>query len=150
MEHRHERGHVRQMIAAMIWIVEQKNVAGMDFPAKASDTARAAQGIAPDMHRHVLGLRDQAQLRVDQRAGKVTRRVEDLRVCGPQHRLAHLLHDREQAMLHQGGGDRIGMGSLGHQSCTQGRFGISPPSKESSDARAIIPGSRRHTRYMDI
>ena len=150
VEHRHERGHVRQMIAAMIWIVEQKNVAGMDLTAKASDTARAAQGIAPTCTGTCSACAIRRSFRVDQRAGKVTRRVEDLRVCGPQHRLAHLLHDREQAMLHQGGGDRIGMRKSRTSELHQGRFGISLPSKESSDARAIIPGSRRHTRYMDI
>src|SRR5260370_24351887 len=34
-------------------------------------------------------------------------RIEDVRIGGAQHRLAHLLDDREQAMLDDGDGDGI-------------------------------------------
>ena len=63
VEHRHERGQVRQMAAAMIGIVEQDDVAGRDVREALLDRARRP-GQRADMHRNVLGLRDQASARV--------------------------------------------------------------------------------------
>ena len=59
------------------------------------------------MDRHVLGLGDQPALGVAQRGREVAARVDDLRVGGAQHRLAHLLGDRVQAVLDHRDRDRI-------------------------------------------
>ena len=65
-----------------------------------------------DMDRHVLGLRDQPAVEVADRGREVAARIEDLRIGGAQHRLAHLLDDREQPVLHDRDDDRID--GIGH------------------------------------
>src|SRR6202158_1836144 len=59
------------------------------------------------MDRHVLGLRDQPAVEVADRGREVAARIEDLRIGGAQHRLAHLLDDRQEAMLDDRCYDRI-------------------------------------------
>ena len=106
-EHRHEGGQVGQMVAAVIGVVEQIDVARPDVAPKNSCTAFAANGQRADMDRHVLGLGDQPAVGVADRGREIAARVEDLRVGGAQHRLAHLLDDGAQAMLDHRDGDRI-------------------------------------------
>src|SRR5262249_53539809 len=65
------------------------------------------------MDRHVLGLGDQAAVEIADRHREIAARVEDLRIGGAQHRLAHLLDDGMQPMLDHRGDDRIG-GVHGH------------------------------------
>ena len=106
-EHRHEDGQVGQMVAAVIGIVQQKNVARLDVAGEefADRPRRVGQGA--DMDRHVLGLRDQPAVEIADRGREIAARIEDLRIGGAQHRLAHLLDDRQQTMLDHRGDDRI-------------------------------------------
>ena len=78
VEYRHERGEVRQMAAAMIGIVEQDHVAGRDVLEALLDRARRP-GQRADMHRDMVGLRDQAARRVSQIASEKSRL--ELRIC---------------------------------------------------------------------
>ena len=57
---------------------------------------------------------------VGDRGGEVAARVEDLGVGGAQHRLAHLLDDGLEAVLHHGHGD--GIDAIAH--------GTSPPVRD--------------------
>ena len=59
LEDRDERGQVRQMIAAVIGVVEQEHIAGMDVVAKELGHRFRRKGQRADMDRHVLGLGDQ-------------------------------------------------------------------------------------------
>ena len=59
------------------------------------------------MDRHVLGLGDEPPVEVADRGREIAARIEDLRIGGAQHRLAHLLDDRQQAMLDHGDDDRV-------------------------------------------
>ncbi len=95
------------MIAAVIRVVEQKDVAGIDVAAEELGHRLRREGQRADMDRHVLGLRDQPPVEIADRGREIAARIEDLRIGGAQHRLAHLLDDREQPMLHDRDDDRI-------------------------------------------
>src|SRR5262249_46229873 len=64
-------------------------------------------GQRADMDRHVLGLRDQPAVEAADRGREISARIEDLRIGCAQHRFAHLLDDRQEAMLDHRGDDRI-------------------------------------------
>ncbi len=108
-EHRHEDGQIRQMAAAMIGIVEQDDVAGGYVLEPFLDRDRRP-GQRADMHRKVIGLRDQASADVANRQRKIAAGIEDLRIGGAKHGFAHFLHDRTQTMLDDGTGDGIDLG----------------------------------------
>jgi hypothetical protein len=105
----------------VIGVVEQENIAGVNVAREGFRDSPRCPHHRADMHGHMLGLRDEAQLRVDQRAGEVARRIEDLRVGGAQHRLAHFLDNGKEPMLHQRDGDRVSLLGLGHYNCTSVR-----------------------------
>ena len=113
VEHRHERGEIRQMAAAMIGIVEQDDVARLHVLEPLLDRERRP-GQRADMDRDVVGLRDQAAARVADRQREIAAGIEDLRIGGAKHGFAHLLHDRTETMLDDGAGDGI---DLGGHSC---------------------------------
>ena len=112
-EDRHEGGEVRQMAAAMIGIVEQDDVARLDVLEPLLDRDRRPWQRA-DMNRKVIGLRDQAGAGVADRQREIAAGIEDLRIGGAKHRLAHLLHDRTEPVLDDGARDGIDLG--GHSS----------------------------------
>ena len=107
LEHRHEGGDIGQMIAAMIRVVEQEQVARMNVALEEFSyrARRIRQGA--HMDRHMLGLSNQAAVEIADRAGEIAARIEDLRIGGAQHRLSHLLHDGMQPMLDHRGDDGI-------------------------------------------
>ena len=107
VEHRHEGGEIGQMVAAVIGVVEEVDVARADLAAEGVVHRFGRPGQGADVDRHVLGLGDQAALGVGQRGREVAARVDDLRVGGAQHRLAHLLGDRVQAVLDHRDRDRV-------------------------------------------
>jgi hypothetical protein len=109
IEDRHERGQVRQMAAAMIGIVEQNNVAGPDVLEPRLDGERRP-GQRADMHRDMIGLRDQATLCVANAQREIAAGIEDLRIGGAKHGFAHFLHDRAETMLNNGSRDGIDLG----------------------------------------
>ncbi len=86
------------MRTAAIRVVQQIDVARRGV-GKARGQRLRRPGHGADMHRDMVGLRHQAAARVDQRDGKVARRIEDLRIGGAQHRLAHFLGDGVQPVL---------------------------------------------------
>ena len=59
------------------------------------------------MDRDMLGLGDEASLRVADRRRVVTTGVEDLRISRAEHRLAHLLDDGLEPMIQDGHRDGI-------------------------------------------
>ena len=124
VEHRHERRQVRQVIAAPIGIVEQVDIARTDRALEEIVHGPGRIRQRADVDRHMLGLRDQATLGVAQRGGEVAARIEDLRVGGPQHGLAHLLHDGVQPVLDHGDGDRIDDNAHAAASPGAGRRGM--------------------------
>ncbi len=107
LEDRHKRGQVGQVVAAVIGVVEQKDVALVDVLAKELGHRLRRIGQGADMDRHVLGLGDQPAVEVADRRRKVAARVEDLRIGGAKHRFAHLFDDRQQAMLDDRCDDRV-------------------------------------------
>src|ERR1700730_3926419 len=106
IENGHEDRQIRQMAAAMIGIVEQDDVARPDVAKAFLDRQRRPRQ-RTDMHRKVIGLRGQAAACVANRQRKVAAGIEDLRVRGAKHGFAHLLHDRTEAVLDDGSGDRV-------------------------------------------
>src|SRR2546423_1775836 len=64
-----------------------------------------------DMHRNVLGLRDQSCARVANRKRKIAAGIEYLGIGGAKHGFAHFLHDRAQPVLDDGTGDGVDFGS---------------------------------------
>ena len=118
-EHRHEGSDVGQMAAAVIGIVHQDDVAGRDVLEALLHRARRP-GQRADVDRDVIGLRDQPALHVADRQREIAAGIEDLRIGGAQHRLAHLGHDRAQPMLDDG--TRDGIDGSGHVSPGRGRW----------------------------
>ena len=107
IEHRHERSQIGQMVAAVIGIVEQEHVARPHVAAEVVVHRTGRPGQRADVDRHVLGLGDQPPLGVAQRGREIAAGVDDLRVRGAQHRLAHLLGDRMQPVADHRDRDRI-------------------------------------------
>ena len=107
VEHRNEGRQVRDVVASPIGIVQQEHVAGMDVIAEvvADRLRRPRQGA--DVDGDVLGLGDEAPVGVADAGGEVAARVEDLRVRGAQHRLAHLLYDGAEPVLDHRYGNRV-------------------------------------------
>ena len=108
-EDRHEHGHIGQMAAAMIGIVEQDDIARPDVLEPLLDRNRRP-GQRADMNRKVIGLRDQTRVGVADRQRKIAAGIEDLRIGGAKHRLAHLLHDRTEPVLDDGTRDGVDLG----------------------------------------
>jgi hypothetical protein len=95
------------MIAPVIGVIEQKHVAFVDIVAKKPGYRFGSKGQGPDMDGHVLGLSDQPAVEPANRGREVTARIEDLRIGGAKHRLAHLFDDCQQTMLNDRCDDRI-------------------------------------------
>ena len=70
------------------------------------------------MDRDMLGLCHQPSGSIADASGKIAAGVENLRVGSAQHRLAHLLDNRVQPVLHHRRGDRIDM-SFHHDIVTE-------------------------------
>jgi len=107
VEHGHEGGEVRQMVAAPVGVVEQVDVAWADRTLEKLMHGPGRIGQRADMDRHVLGLSNQTTFRIAQGGREIAARVEDLGVGGAQHGLPHFLDDGAKAMLDHGDGDRI-------------------------------------------
>src|SRR5258705_11115896 len=97
------------MTAAMIGIVKENNIARLDVLEPLLDGERRP-GQRADMNRDVVGLRDQASAGVANGQREIAARVEDLRIGGAKHGLAHFLHDRAETMLNDGSRDGIDLG----------------------------------------
>jgi hypothetical protein len=106
VEHRHEGGDVRQMAAAMIRVVHQDHVARLHVEYALLDGTRRPRQRA-DMHRNMVGLRDQPRLRIADRQREIAAGVEDLRIRRAQHRFTHLGDDGAETMLDDGASDGI-------------------------------------------
>src|SRR3954462_7761405 len=108
-EYRHEYRHIGQMTTAMIGVVEQDHIAGLDVLEPLLDRDRRPWQCA-DMDRQMIGLRDQARIGVADRQRKIAAGIEDLRIGGAKHGFAHLFHNRTEAMLDDGTRDGIDLG----------------------------------------
>src|SRR3954449_902457 len=108
-EYRDEYRHIGQMTAAMIGVVEQDHVAGLDVLEALLDRNRRPRQCA-DMDRQMIGLCDQAGVGVADRQRKISAGIEDLRIGGAKHGFAHLFHNRTEAMLDDGARDGIDLG----------------------------------------
>ena len=108
-EYRHEDGEIGQMAAAVIGIVEQDDVARLDVLEPFLDRDRRP-GQCTDVNRQMVGLCDQACIGVADRQRKIAAGIEDLRIGGAKHRLAHLFHDRTEPVLDDGTRDGIDLG----------------------------------------
>src|SRR5215813_1545493 len=102
-----ERGEIGEVVAAVIRIVEEEHVAGPDAAREVVDHGLDGHGQRAHVDGHVLGLGGEPALAVEDGGGEIAARVEDLRVGGAQHRLAHLLHDGFEPMLDHRDGDAI-------------------------------------------
>ena len=105
-EDRDEDGQVRQMAAAAIGVVEQVDGLGVGI-GHSLHQCLGGPGHGADMDGDMVGLGDQTASRVDQGDGEVPRRVEDLRIGGAQHGLAHFLGDGVQPVLQNRDGNGI-------------------------------------------
>ena len=106
----HEGGQIRQMAAAKIRIVQQKDIARMDVVTKKIGHRLHSPGQGANVHGNMLRLGHQPSVVATDGSGKIPARIQYLRIRGPQHRLAHFLGDRHQAVLDNRGGDRIYFG----------------------------------------
>ena len=143
VEHRDEGGEIRQVVAAVVGVVEQIDVARADRAAKAVVHRFRRPGQRADVDRHVLGLRDQAALGIADGGREIAARVDDLGVRGAQHRLAHLLGDRVQAMLDHGDRDRIDLDAAAHRTLVPGADLPKTGPHYGQTSRAVTIGGSR-------
>ena len=109
------RGEVRQVAPPVVGIVQQEDVARVDVVPEGLEGREGGRGHRPHVDRDVLRLGDQLALRVGDRGREVAARVQDLGERGAKHRLSHLVHDADEAVLDHGHGDRIGrVADCGH------------------------------------
>ena len=73
IEHRHEHRQIREVIAAVIRIIEQEHVAAMDIALEKFADRPRRPGQGTDMDRDMLGLCDQAPVEPADRGRKITR-----------------------------------------------------------------------------
>jgi hypothetical protein len=106
-EHRQQRGQVGQVVASVVRIVQQIHVAGAYASLEVLGDRLDGPRQRAHVDGHVLGLRRQASFAVEDRRGEIPARVEDLRVGGAEHGLAHLLHDGLEAVLDDRDGDAV-------------------------------------------
>jgi hypothetical protein len=106
VEHRHEGGDIRQVAAAVIGIVHQDHIARLHVANVLLHRA-GGPGQGADMHRNVVGLRDQPRLRIADCQREIPAGVEDLRVRRAQHGFAHLGDDGAETVLDDGAGDGV-------------------------------------------
>ena len=130
-------GQIGQMAAAMIGIVEQDDVAGLDVLEPLLDRERRP-GQRADMNRQVIGLRDQAGVGVADRQRKIAAGIEDLRIGGAKHGLAHLLHDRTEAVLDDGARDGIDLGGHSYPFFCSCVNSVPATSSSAPDAASMI------------
>ena len=78
LKHRRERRQVGQVVAAVIGVVEQKDIALVNVVAEEFGHRPRREGQRPDMDRHMLGLGDQPTVEVADRGREVAARIEDL------------------------------------------------------------------------
>lgn len=95
------------MTAAVPRIVHQEDVARPGRRLERGGDRLGGVRHGADIHREVVGLRDEAAACVAQRDGEIARGVQDLRVGGAQQSFAHLLDDRREAGLQDGERDGI-------------------------------------------
>jgi hypothetical protein len=143
VEDRLDRGEVGQVAAAVIGVVEQEGVAGRHVRAEARDHRLRRPGHGADMHRNVVGLRDELPFGVGHRHREVAARIEDLRVRGADHRLAHLLDDRGEAAREHRDGDGVdARGALGGSHRSDPHHGWQPGRDAGSRVISSTPRSR--------
>src|SRR3981189_3140497 len=99
------------MAAAMIGIVEQDGVRGLEVLAPVLDRDRRPRQRA-DVNRKMVGLRDQARIGVANRQREVAAGIQDLRIGGAKHGFARLLDDRPHPKLGDRTRDGMGLGGL--------------------------------------
>ena len=87
------------MRAAAVGIVQQVEVALLHLALKPLHHFFQRPGERAHMHRNVLRLRHEPDVRITDRGGEVAAGVEDLAVGGAQHRLSHFLDDGGQPVL---------------------------------------------------
>ena len=108
-----EHGHVVQMGAAPVRVVQEDDVAGPDVTGEvlhgAADGPRHGQHV-PGM---ILGLGDHLGLRIEERAREVVELPDHRGVRGADHGRPHLAHDGDEAFADHLERDRVD-GSNGH------------------------------------
>ena len=108
---------VGQVATAVVRVVEKEDVAGVDIALEEVGHRLRRPGQRADVDRHVFGLRDQAPLRIADAGREIAAGIQDLRIRGAQHRLAHLLDDGGEAVGEHGDGDGVD-----HGRSIRGRF----------------------------
>ena len=142
------RGEVRQVAPPVVGVVQHEHVARVDVVPEGVEGRDRGGGHRPHVDRDVLRLGDQLALRVGDRGREVAARVQDLGERGAEHRLSHLVHDADEAVLDHGHGDRIGgVAGCGHEMlrwwrATGGRLdrpGERPPREDIASRRSGTP-----------
>ena len=107
-EDRRHDGHIGEMRAAAVGIVQHDAVAGLQTTG--IETQHRAHGLAhgTQVHGHVRRIGDEIAWRVDERAGEVEPLLDVHRVSGVLERRAHLLGDRHEEVVEDLEHDRIG------------------------------------------
>ena len=111
MEDRPEEEDVREVHAAVVGIVHDEHVAGMDVVGIFPHQRRDGVGDGAEMHRHAEPLGDQPAAGVAEAGGEVHAFPHHLRVGGAHDRDRHLVGEIAEAVLDHLEGHRVGEGS---------------------------------------
>ena len=102
-----DQGHVVQVGAAPIGVVQQHHVAWMKVVAEVLEHATHPPGQGEHVPRMVPGLRDHLSARPEQRTREVVELVDDGRERGADDGRPHLAHDRDEPLADHLQGDRV-------------------------------------------
>ncbi len=104
IEPRHNHGYVGQVRSAVIWRVENIDIAGPNAAPVAAVPACGDDG--PDriahrseMHRNMRRIGDQRAVAIEQRTGKIQPLLDVHRSCGVLQRNSHLLGNRHEGVV---------------------------------------------------
>ena len=137
MEHGHQRGHVRQVAATMVRVVQEDHVALLRLGKSLLGGFQRPRQSA-DMDRDVIGLGNQTAAIVANGDREIAARVQDLGIGGAQHRLAHLGGNRAQPVPDHGLRDRV-EGTL-DEGCRRSGLGLLNAHSGEAFGRCLPPG----------
>ena len=144
VEDRHEHENIGQVHTALIGIVEDHRIARDEAVAVKIQHNAHRLGHGAEMQRHGFRLGDHIALRVADGGRIIHHVLDDFRPRGADDVVGHFVHDRIEAVLDDGEGDRIDIArSAGiHIYCSITLSGTSITRLPQPSLRAVAPGGR--------
>ena len=120
-EHRCDDGHIGQMRAAVVGVVQDKHIAGLHLARVVADHGLDALAHRAQMHRHVRRVGNQMALGIEQGARKIQTLFDVHRVSGVLQLQTHLLGDIHEQVVEHFQEHRVHRGTccMAHLACVR-------------------------------